>query len=118
MAMAEVIDIRTRRPASAAPAQQEEHRRTLAPPPPYVSKFYEPTPTRTSRRNRYDSAFKGYMTKRARELCWTLRDALSRAPYTDAAGRDERIQWVIAEIEAIKEQVLRETPEHFPTAGA
>ena len=114
--MATLIDFPARRPASAAPAQQEEHRRPLAAPPPYVMRFNPPTQIKASRQNRYDAAFKGYMTKRARDLRYALYGVLEKD--TDAVGRAERIRWAIAQIDAIEEQVLRETPEHFPAAGA
>lgn len=112
MAMAEVIDITTRRQTAVATAPQ------LASSDGFLMDFRPPKQIKSSRQNRYDSAFKGYMTKRARDLCWALQDSLSTSGYRNTAIRDEQIKWVIAQIIAIKEQVLRETPEHFPTAGA
>lgn len=80
--------------------------------------FNPPRPVKTSPQNRYDAAFKGYMTKRARELCWQLESAISDSYYRDAATRDAQIRWVISEIKAIEAEVLRTVPEHHrPTTS-
>ena len=68
-------------------------------------------------RNRYDAAFKGHMTRRANELCWALRSALS--PWCDSAAEGHAvIKRVIAEIEAIRDEVARTTPEHHPPTAS
>lgn len=120
MAKADVIDIRTWRKARG---RQRHNAPTIAKPASvstsYLIEFVPPKPAKTSSQNRYDAAFKGYMAKRARELCWELEFSLSDRAYRDTATRDAQIRWVIAQIRAIEAEVLRTVPEHHrPTTGS
>lgn len=64
----------------------------------------------TKPRNRYDAAFKGVMTRRSWELISALRNV--EYDFYDAERRKRFLKAVIREIEMIRDEVLRTTPEH------
>jgi hypothetical protein len=87
---------------------------------PYAPPWFDFKPPRTpatNPRNRYDAAFKGQMAKRANELCHALSLALhSRAQCPGHVA--DRIEWVMKEIRAIRDEVARTRQDHQPPAAS
>ena len=64
-------------------------------------------------RNRYDAGLKAAMSRRANEFWSVLSDAAWSLRRTDP-DQAARVEQVIAEIRAIRDEVCRSVPEHHP----
>lgn len=110
--MATVIDFPPRRakpPTRVAPEPAPAIR--------WAEQFRPPRFAKANPRNRYDAAFRGYMSNMARALCRALDRAIGDDDENDRATRDARIRWVIDQIKAIEAEVVRTVPEHHPPAS-